>query len=764
MNKVLLPLLCFFYVSALAQQATLKGKVIESEKREPLIGVNIITEESSIGTVTDLDGNYSLNLEPGSYSIHYKFIGYTTITKKIKLEAGQIHTIDITMISESQTLGLVVVSSSKYEKKIDEEIVSMEVMKQSTIEDYNAVTSDKALARIPGVQLLGDQISIRGGSGYSGGAGSRVLVLLDDLPYAAANNSSPDLNSLPMENLEQIEVIKGAASSIYGSSALNGVINVRTAWPKAEPYSKLTLFYGTYNNPFEKNKKHLVWWDKRPMFGGVNFAHRKKFKTFDFVVGGNYSEDGGYLYKSSVRRSRTYIKTRWRPQKIENLSLGINANLGHTSGDFFFLWGNYGDTTGGRFVPNSLKPLIDEKCQCLDSLAYTPKEIGTYSYIPVAFDPYLLYFDKKNNMHSIKGRYFFTRQRTSSGEDTDASSFYGEYSFHTRLKVGKILKFDVVTGLVGIYGDIESKLTGKKKQRNAAAFLQLDTKLFDKLTLTIGGRFEYIKLDTLKSFYKPIFRGGINYQLAEGTFIRASAGQGFRYPSVAEKFSSVVRNGIEVIPNPNLKEEISWSAELGLKQAFKISKWFGYVDVAGFLSRYYDMIDFGFEPGGTFKFQAQNLLDTAQIAGFEISTIAHGDLFGIPFNFLIGYTYLDARELTDAARNDTLRINYLNYRNKHTAKADIQATVKKVSLGITSTYNSFMINLDRNMSSVPGLTEFRRVHNNGQMIFDIRAGYDVTQHFKILVIAKNILNTQYMIRPALVEPPRNYTVQLSYNF
>jgi iron complex outermembrane receptor protein len=758
-----LVLFCFFTVTVYAQQGTIQGKVTEGDKREPLIGVNIVVDSSS-GTVTDLDGFYKLNLPPGIHHIDFKFIGYTTVTKRIKVEDGQTHTADISLTLESQALGLVVVSSSKYEKRIDEEIVSMEVMKQSFIEDYNAVTSDKAISRIPGVSLLGDQISIRGGSGYSGGAGSRVLMLLDGLPYAAANSGSPDLNSLPMENLEQIEVIKGAASSMYGSSALNGVINVRTAWPKAdEPYSKITMFFGTYSNPFPKGEKHLIWWDKRPMFGGVNFAHRKRFEHFDLVVGGSYSEDMGYLYKNSIRRARTYIKTRWRPKKVENLSLGLNANLASTGGDFFFLWGNFGDTTG-RFVPASFRPYIDEKCNCLDSLAYTPKEVGTISYIPIALDPYVTYFDKKNNMHSLRGRYYFTRQRTSSGEDTDATSMYGEYTFHTHLDVGKIVGFDIVTGLVGMYGDISSKLTGKRKQRNGATFVQFDTKLFDKLTLTIGGRFEMIQLDTLAPFYKPIFRGGINYQVAEGTFIRASAGQGFRYPSVSEKYSEVVRNGIQVIPNDTLKEETSWSAELGIKQAFKISKWYGYFDVAGFISRYYDMIDFAFEPGGTFAFQAQNLLDTAQIAGFEVSTIAQGELFGVPFSFLAGYTYLDARELTDAAKNDTVRENFLNYRSKHQAKGDIQATYKKVSLGVTGTYNSYMINLDRNISSVPGLAEFRKEHDKGQMIFDVRLGYDFTDKFKMMLLAKNILNTQYMLRPAFIEPPRNYTVQLSYNF
>ena len=607
---------------------------------------------------------------------------------------------------------------------------------------------------------MGEQINIRGGSGYSGGAGSRVLMLLDGLPYLAAQSGAADLNSLPMENLEQIEVIKGAASSMYGSSALNGLINVRTAWPKAEPYSKLTMFFGTYSNPFPNGKKQLIWWENRPMFGGMNFAHRKKFKNFDYVVGGSYSEDQGYLFASDIRRVRTMIKTRWRPEKVENLTMGLNANLSSTGGSFFFLWNDFGDTTN-RIIPASKKALVNEECNCLDSLAYVPREQLTATTIPIILDPYVTYFDKKNNMHSLKGRYFFIRQRQSNGEDTDAGSFYGEYTFHSSLKK---LGLDFVTGASATHAYITSKITGTPKSENAAIFLQVDKKFWDRLSLTIGGRFEYIKLDSLPAFYKPIFRGGLNLQVTEGTYIRASAGQGFRYPSVSEVFTTTVRNGIRVIPNPALKEETGWSSELGIKQAFKISKWYGYLDVAGFLSRYYDMIDFAFANTGEFAFQAQNLLDTAQIAGFELSTIAQGDLFGIPFNFLIGYTFIDPIELTTAAKSDTTRRNVLNYRSRHTAKGDISATYQKVSLGFTGTYASFVTNLDPNISSLSGIREFRNKHNKGQAIFDVRLGYDLSEKFKIMLLAKNILNTQYIIRPAFIEPPRNYTVQLSYDF
>jgi hypothetical protein len=94
------------------------------------------------------------------------------------------------------------------------------------------------------VVVTGDgQASIRGGSGWSYGAGSRVLVLYDDLPLLSAEGADAKWALIPMENIESMEVIKGAASSIYGSGALNGVINFRTGYGQKRCL-KLNFLFG----------------------------------------------------------------------------------------------------------------------------------------------------------------------------------------------------------------------------------------------------------------------------------------------------------------------------------------------------------------------------------------------------------------------------------------------------------------------------------------------------------------------------------------
>lgn len=88
--------------------------------------------------------------------------------------------------------------------------------------------------------------------------------------------------------------------------------------------------------------------------------------------------------------------------------------------------------------------------------------------------------------------------------------------------------------------------------------------------VSAGFRAEYFEMNNKESQLEPILRAGLNYQLTEGTYIRCSYGQGYRYPTIAEKFIETGAGGISVFPNPEVQPESSWNAEAGIKQGFKI--------------------------------------------------------------------------------------------------------------------------------------------------------------------------------------------------
>jgi iron complex outermembrane receptor protein len=264
-----------------AQNATVKGKVVDKITQETMIGANITYSEGK-GTITDIDGKYELSIPAGTYTITYRYVGYEDVKKEVTLSAGQVLIIDI-QISEGKELETVVVSAGKFEQKLEDLTVSMAVIKPGLLENKNVTNAETILDQVPGVTIQDGQVSIRGGSGFAYGAGSRVLMMVDELPLLSGDAGDVKWNTLPIENLSQIEVIKGASSVLFGSSALNGTINIRTAYPTGKPVTKISVTHGIYDNP---KREQLKWWDENPYYSGINFMHSQQFGNLDLVLGG----------------------------------------------------------------------------------------------------------------------------------------------------------------------------------------------------------------------------------------------------------------------------------------------------------------------------------------------------------------------------------------------------------------------------------------------------------------------------------------------
>ncbi len=795
MRRILmLPLLILLISNAFSQKVKVYGNV-KDEKNLGMMGVTVAVKAAGTGTQTDIDGNYTLELNEGAHTIDFSFIGYSSRSFPLLLLDGKDKKLDVQLSEETKDLDIVVVTGTKYEKKLSEEVVSMEVLKASVI-NQNSAKMDEAMNKVPGVNMLGKTISIRGGSGFADATGNRVLALLDEMPIISPENGSIRWETVPIEALEQVEIIKGSASALYGSSALNGVLNMRTINPKPEMVNKLLLSYGFYDQP--RQKTWNWWWQKKvikrngdtlervqhPMFGGAQFLHAKQYGDFGIVICGGYNQDQGFRQNNDYKRVRLSTKLRYTPKKLANLTVGLNMNFFHENLKDFFV------------------------SQGLAKSMYLPTEVVTTRTRTFNIDPYLNYYDKKDNRHSLKFRVYNTMYNSNAGaalggtgDSTSSTQFYFDYSF---LRKFEKINLVITTGVNGYHSTIRGKTFGDvmmvpvnpgsllyntRTVSNVAAYIQAEKKFFNKLTLTGGMRLEFATLDSIIVKYPfhniskwakrdsgdlitspvaPLFRFGLNYQATEGTFIRASIGQGFRFPALAEKFVHTVRSGAEVFPNGGLRPETGWSAEVGVKQGVKISKWMAYFDVAGYIMQYTDMIEFqGFEPDSGIPvvglpFHAVNI-EHARVMGVEVSAVANGQIFGVPLNFLIGYSYLYPENLDyNPAVAGSVKI--LKYRIQHSAKADIQTNYKGATFGISGFYNSFMKNVDDKIGSLKVVKDFRNYHNKGDFVMDIRAGYSYKDKATFMFICKNVLNREYTLRPGLIEAPRNYTFQVGYNF
>ena len=218
------------------------------------------------------------------------------------------------------------------------------------------------------------------------------------------------------------------------------------------------------------------------------------------------------------------------------------------------------------------------------------------------------------------------------------------------------------------YSTVSSELYGDHFANNTAGFLQADKKA-GRFTFSAGMRVEYYKIDSTQTKeynrlfkdtlnFKPVMRFGTTFEAAKYTFLRASYGEGYRFPTIAERYVRTAVGGLNIFPNPSVNAESGWSAEVGVKQGIQIGNFKGYLDLAGFVTGYTNMMEFTFgfyEPNGkpwdfdnppgvltldNFGAQSKNV-ENALIKGGEISLMGTGEIGPINITTLIGYTYID---------------------------------------------------------------------------------------------------------------------------
>jgi iron complex outermembrane receptor protein len=761
--------LLFFYSNFLFSQT--KGIIIDGSTEIGLPGVKIICSDGT-KSVSKSNGEFILTVK--KYPVWVK-ISYSEFTPD-SLFLTKDSTLEWKLNPIVQTINTVVISSSRRKQAIEEVPISMEVIKPALIDNKGLANLEQVVDQSPGVYAMDGQVSIRGGGGYAYGAGSRVMLLWNGVPMLSPDIGDAKWNAIPMEQTDQIEIIKGASSVLYGSGALNGIISLseKEANPKNE--LKVKFQSGIYDNP---RRKSMQWWEKNPMFYLADIYHSKAYKNWGYTVGTNFYLDSGFRQGEQEKRLRFNGSLYYKPKDIKNLKAGLSYNFQYQDAGVFVLWKN--DSMGYQAMDNTL---------------------SRQKAIRLNIDPYVKYYDKKNNKHFLRNRYYLV----TTGNDQNyydasfAQMIYTDYQFQKKIDEDK----NLTLGIMNNSSFIKSWVFGNHQSQNNALYGQFEGKFWKKLDWTAGMRIEYYKLDTLNpdsrfqlgsSFnipFYPVFRTGAHYAINKFSHLRASIGQGIRFPSIAERFVSTSVGGLVIFKNPDLKPEKGWSGEIGWKQLIKMGDWKGAIDIAGFINEYSNMTEFTF---GLYKpdsiislqttdpnainyfykwvgFQAQNA-ERARITGLELSFNSSGKIKNVDVTTLIGYTYLNPVSLNSnpdyiATFSDTTS-RMLKYRFRHMFKADIQISYKKFSAGVSCRYNSHMKNIDRVFEEgvlgtelLVGMQHYREIYNKGALIFDTRIMFEAYKNLKINLITNNIFNNEYVSRPGDIQAPRNFIIQLQY--
>lgn len=223
----------FFTAIGFSQQGTISGKITDYNG-EALPGANVVVLGSSKGTAADLDGNYSISINPGTYTLIASFTGFSNAEKTVEVAAGETATLDF-MLEEGFSLNTVVVSGSKSVEKITESPATIETVLAEEIEAY-AGNPAELIARQKGVDYFRAGAAIAGFNirGFNSNFNSKNMQVNDGRFSTLVATGLPmgPLSTIVKEDVERFEVILGPNATLYGPNAHNGLINTITKDPR----------------------------------------------------------------------------------------------------------------------------------------------------------------------------------------------------------------------------------------------------------------------------------------------------------------------------------------------------------------------------------------------------------------------------------------------------------------------------------------------------------------------------------------------------
>jgi iron complex outermembrane receptor protein len=663
----------------MAQQpaARMQGIVRDAENGEALAFVNIALKGASQGATTNPEGYFSIEgLAPGTHTLIFSYLGYGELSLPVEVLPEGNMPIEIRLEPMPLTVGEVVVTAGARAQATLLTPASIGVITAKNLRERSISTFDQAFDEMPGVMVTRSSganvqaFSIRGASEVAGGGiGNRVLLLIDGRPSLSPESGGALWNLVPISSVERIEVVRGPYSSLYGSSAMGGVVNVITRQPGVQPETRLHLNYGAYG-PAPRSTGYRRYGD----FHAMEISHSRKINRFSYLLDGSWKSDGGHREKSAFDLYNFFAKTTWEIKPGHSLQFSANANRMYSDAPATWLSSRQAYSVAD-FKQDDYQDRREFNADLLykarlgERLRFSSRVYHYRNYSLFSFDSNPGNDSTNVNTgkqivkeYSVKSRRF--------GNITQADLTLGRHE----LTFGADVKLDDIEGLPEIY------LYGRHKAFGGGAYLQDEITVGTRITATAGARFDHYRIygAVQESNFSP--KLAVLYRATPRVSVRGLIAQAFRDPPIAERFIKFEQGGgLAFEPNPNLKpERLVLSAESGAKWSLGKSSTF---DIAVFHNRYKNLISFQqvSAPLEPLTYKVVNLRE-ALMQGFELN-FQHRWKDLLFFNF--SYTFLDARDISPERVNDALA-----YKVRHTIGASATLTHGKWMLHTNARYRS----------------------------------------------------------------------------
>ncbi|MBP7240254.1 MAG: TonB-dependent receptor, partial [Saprospiraceae bacterium] len=620
-------------------QWTMTGNIIDAESGEGLSYVNITFRDGEkFNTTSDLQGFFRISgLTEPFYHVTFSMIGFQTIQLDSITQVS--NPMNIGMHPESYLTKEVVVSASRKSQSINLAPASVGLVTRAQLLQAGTNSFDDAFNNINGVTVTRSSnanvqaLSIRGASEVAGGGiGNRVLLLLDGRPAITPESGGALWNLVPLGAIERVEVIKGAYSSLFGSSAMGGIVNVITRTPDTMSHSDLNLTYGFYGNA-----PAYTGYKRYNDFYGAEFITSRKLGKWSYLFNFAGKSNDGHREKSSFNLYNGYGKFKF--DFSGNRSLTVSAMYNDIFNDTPATWLS---TTQAYSVAEYRKDDTQHRREWNGDVYYQAFaraniKYSTRFYYYGATSDFVFNGDPDNDSTNVNtGKQYIDTEKVNVhrlGNTTQLDISLGEQHY---LIGGVEVQGDFVDG------QPDTVLYGIHKASNLAAYIQDQYTLNEKWILTAGVRYDYYNIKG------TFMEGSVNpkiaavYQLNEKVAIRGLLARAFRNPSIAERYTKFEQGGgLRFTTSPLLRaEKLTMSAELGTKINLNPVRF----DIAVYYNNYKDLISYEQQqtPDGSLLFEVVNL-NKAIMKGFEVSAEY------APFKQLAlqaGYTYLDAKDVS----------------------------------------------------------------------------------------------------------------------
>ncbi len=723
---------------------TVIGRVTDAQTRAPLSYTNIAVKGTGRGAVAKADGDYVIaDIPAGTYTLVASRVGHTVMSRDVTVMAGDTTRVDFALESSPIAADPVVVTASRAEQTARMAPASVSVLNEAEIAARDPLTFDQAIETIPGLAAFRStggisvqSIQIRGSSDVAGGGvGNRVLLLIDGRPALTSDSGGAFWSLVPVPFIDHVEVVKGAFSSLYGSTAMGGVINVITRRPGPVSSGHVEMKLGFFEDP----PASMQYTSDTPYQNELNADYSGKIGGTQFLLSASRKSSDGYTENSAFTVYDGYGKLLWNLGSSRTLELTLGG--GQAENDYPHAW------------LNSAQPL-----QVRDAYADDTQE-KTYG----SADLWYWGFSGEDLKYSMRAYYFHHEQRSLFNEDDPDQEIPGNerFGFRTDIdgdKVGNMLQLEAQLGarnrvVVGtdfqldyVVSSPDSILYGDHQINNYAAFAQDDVKLLETLTATVGARYDWnhlVGVRTLEQFSPKL---ALVWQAAPELGLRALYGQAFRAPTIAEMFTErEIGGGIDFVPNPDLDaERLTLSVELGVR--WSPASIFG-LDVAAFRYEYEDLMyfaDVSAELGVPFAYQVRNL-NNALMQGVEAGVQSRWRAVTAFAN----YTWLDARDESPGRADDILP-----YRPEHSAAVGADVDWKRWTVHGDARYRSAIEEVFLYPLQAPD--EF--------WVFNGAAQYHLADAWTLSLKLNNVFDTAYEEFARYRMPGRNWMFGVALRF